>query len=705
MVIDDGEEPSKSKSKSESESESETINMVEELSTPRIPRVPPLMRNHENNKGMFDPKVVSIGPYHHGKEDLQLVETVKPMLAALFLQDSDKNKDEVYSMILENVDDARSYYVKRSTDEYSCEQFATMMLLDGCFILAIIEDFFLCAAGQKSKYDDVRNHLGLLLWYSIPDDIFYLIENQLPLQVLELIMSLKFKEDEGMKSINVFLNSVISSDTRHILNKDKVIVSETDRESFHLLQLARTKYLNLNQSLHILESQVSTKKEKDKFQCKQRLKDYIQHLFCYFKEKSLKIHGFVKKHKYSQPKSDVMEYFLTFGSATELKAKGIHFRPNPALYLLRVLSSNLGASMDVLNFILSFIVDLVITSYIDFMQLLIDNQDDVKELRSKHILFNALGSDQEVANVFKEITTFGTYVILYDDIKQRIQVSWVSSICSLVVVANHLKELLSESKLVFFRHHFEIPDNVQLKLIGDGVFDLEMANASTIALPLLAITEGGVHFPLHPLLRTTLRHWGLIPSQPNVNYSYMPWISLIDKLVILSSLMDLHSLRFEDERHIRNAVKSHFANRRRSIYPRICTFGIGSYCNHYFLQMLAQIGRGNYDAAFDIDSVNFQIQSLFNTASSVILANITIDALECLDLLELYPNLIPDLSSGSSLIVSGKYNGNFPDSVIASGLLPDMSNFTVELEVQKSKGIPLDRVIFPLSFHLNLLQN
>ncbi|KAI7992414.1 hypothetical protein LOK49_LG12G02649 [Camellia lanceoleosa] len=60
--------------------------------------------------------------------------------------------------------------------------------------------------------------------------------------------------------------------------------------------------------------------------------------------------------------------------------------------------------------------------------------------------------------------------------------------------------------------------------------------------------------------------------------------------------------------------------------------------------------------------------------------------------LQLYLNLIPDLSSGSPLIVSGRYNGNFPDSVKASGLLPDMSNFTVELEVQKSKGIPLDRV-------------
>ncbi|THG22313.1 hypothetical protein TEA_002863 [Camellia sinensis var. sinensis] len=147
----------------------------------------------------------------------------------------------------------------------------------------------------------------------------------------------------------------------------------------------------------------------------------------------------------------------------------------------------------------------------------------------------------------------------------------------------------------------------------------------------------------------------------------------------------------EDERHICNAVQS-------------------SYCNHYFLQMLAQIGRGYYDVAFAVDSVNFQIQRLFNAASSVILANITIDALECLDSLELYPNLIPDLSSGSPLIVSGRYHGNFPDSVKASGLLPDMSNFTVELEVQKSKNIPLDRVfarrqIDILTAHAWLLEN
>ncbi|XP_028074480.1 UPF0481 protein At3g47200-like [Camellia sinensis] len=402
MVIDAGEGPS----------ESETINNVEELFTPRIPRVPPLMRNHENNKGMFDPKVVSIGPYHHGKEELQLVENIKNKVAKLFLQDSGNDMDAVYSMILEEVvdergvDDPRSYYDKRSTDKYSRKRFANMMLLDGCFILAIIEDFFLCAASaanQKSKYDDVKNHLGLSLWYSAHDDILYLLENQLPFQVLKLIMRLKFQEDEGMKSIIAFLKSVIFSDTGHILNKDEVIVSETDRKPFHLLQLVRTKYLNLNQSLH----------------------------------------------KYSKPKSDVMEYFLSFGSATELKAKGIHFRPNRrslSLEGIEFKSWCFSGRLELHPFLvdppyklfMSNMIayemvsctrteDLVITSYIHFMQLLIDNQDDVKELRSKHILFNALGSDQEVANVFKEFTIFGTNVMLYDDIKQRIQVHYNST--------------------------------------------------------------------------------------------------------------------------------------------------------------------------------------------------------------------------------------------------------------------------------------
>ncbi|XP_010273856.1 PREDICTED: inter-alpha-trypsin inhibitor heavy chain H3-like isoform X4 [Nelumbo nucifera] len=155
----------------------------------------------------------------------------------------------------------------------------------------------------------------------------------------------------------------------------------------------------------------------------------------------------------------------------------------------------------------------------------------------------------------------------------------------------------------------------------------------------------------------------------------------------------------EDERHICEVMKTKLKN-RGSMSPRISTFGIGAYCNHYFLQMLALIGRGHYDAAYDIDLIYAQLQKLLGTASSIILANISIDALEQLDGLEVYPYHLPDLLSGCPLIVSGRYQGSFPHPVKVRGILGDMSSFTIDLKVQKSKDIPLDKVRFLLRIKL-----
>ncbi|XP_019463871.1 PREDICTED: uncharacterized protein LOC109362496 isoform X2 [Lupinus angustifolius] len=86
----------------------------------------------------------------------------------------------------------------------------------------------------------------------------------------------------------------------------------------------------------------------------------------------------------------------------------------------------------------------------------------------------------------------------------------------------------------------------------------------------------------------------------------------------------------EDERQICALVKNHIVN-GESICPRIYTFGIGSFCNHYFLRMLAMIGRGQYDAALDVDLVKPQMLSLFDKASSLVLANIKVDIFDELD--------------------------------------------------------------------------
>lgn len=147
----------------------------------------------------------------------------------------------------------------------------------------------------------------------------------------------------------------------------------------------------------------------------------------------------------------------------------------------------------------------------------------------------------------------------------------------------------------------------------------------------------------------------------------------------------------EDERDICYAVKD-LVRSTGSISPRICTFGIGLYCNHYFLQMLAEIGRGRYDCSYDADLVASRIERLFTKASSVILANITIHIPEQLNVLELIPSQIQDLSSGNPLIISGRYKGDFPDTIKVSGVLADMTNAVTDLKVQNAKDVPLDRI-------------
>ncbi|XP_022857885.1 uncharacterized protein LOC111378842 isoform X3 [Olea europaea var. sylvestris] len=149
----------------------------------------------------------------------------------------------------------------------------------------------------------------------------------------------------------------------------------------------------------------------------------------------------------------------------------------------------------------------------------------------------------------------------------------------------------------------------------------------------------------------------------------------------------------EDEKDICHAMKGHLMKEGLTS-PRICTFGIGSYCNHYFLKMLAEIGRGYYDAAFDMDSINLRMERFINNASSVILTDIAIDALEHLDSLELCSLHLPDLLSGSPLYVLGRYCGNFPDSVRVSGTLADLSNLVINAKVQEAKDVPIDKQVF-----------
>ncbi|XP_039016895.1 uncharacterized protein LOC120147650 [Hibiscus syriacus] len=87
------------------------------------------------------------------------------------------------------------------------------------------------------------------------------------------------------------------------------------------------------------------------------------------------------------------------------------------------------------------------------------------------------------------------------------------------------------------------------------------------------------------------------------------------------------------------------------------------------------------------------MQKLFNNGLSTVLANISIDAFDDHEQIEVYSLCIPDLSSDTPLIICGRYRGSFPDTLKAKGVLGDSSSFIIDLKIEKAKDILLDKVI------------
>jgi len=83
-----------------------------QLGGPIIPRVPPTFRKIENNSGCYDPSVVSIGPYHHGKPELKEMEDNKVTFASQFVMESQVAPDTMFCKVEGVASNARKCYTE-----------------------------------------------------------------------------------------------------------------------------------------------------------------------------------------------------------------------------------------------------------------------------------------------------------------------------------------------------------------------------------------------------------------------------------------------------------------------------------------------------------------------------------------------------------------------------------------------------------------
>ncbi|KAM5579557.1 UPF0481 protein [Rosa sericea] len=157
-----------------------------------IYKVPSTMR--QVNRKAYEPNIVSIGPYHHGDESLQEMEKLKHTYFRRLFQPNyhDRLDDEVVSLKKKAVDDAkkameelevaaRSCYSEQS--KLSSKAFVKMMLIDGCFIIGLLKD------SLQSDFEHTPPIIQRWMLPTLRRDLIKL-ENQLPLFVLRKLFQL-----------------------------------------------------------------------------------------------------------------------------------------------------------------------------------------------------------------------------------------------------------------------------------------------------------------------------------------------------------------------------------------------------------------------------------------------------------------------------------------------------------------------------------
>lgn len=397
---------------------------------PKLHKVPQNLRNIESNKCCYDPMVVSIGPYHRGNPELSEMEEVKVVMTRQFVRACNR-PIEVYEKVEEVAGNARQCYVEALMQEdLDKEQFTQMMFLDGCFVLQFIFSF----VRSRENLIQVMNSSDQAVDFVKRD--LLLLENQLPFQILQSLMSCRFSEEEGKTLMSDFIKDIRAQLLPHdqqwkknsfkevVINLARKLLSTTWSRPQTLRPLAADQRRPEPPVLHLLQ--------------------LLHFQFVGRKETSIdrsNISSSPQTRSIGKPAA-----YWPFRPAVELKKAGINLEPSMIGDLLTDIKLEskflLGKALKIspitiddstkclfLNLIAleavaspkELLLGGMITSYICFMASLIDDAQDVKRLRSKGVILSPR-SDQQIANLFNEMANYLVPIPgAYADVKRGIE--------------------------------------------------------------------------------------------------------------------------------------------------------------------------------------------------------------------------------------------------------------------------------------------
>ncbi|KAK9922888.1 hypothetical protein M0R45_031327 [Rubus argutus] len=128
----------------------------------------------------YTPRIISIGPLHHGKEALRAMEEHKKRYLQYFLSRLTNNlrlKDYI-KIVKDQEDKLRSYYSE--TIELESDEFVRVVLVDAIFIIEFLFRFWYPKLLDENDYIFGKPRKSVDVWFDL-----HMLENQLPFFILE----------------------------------------------------------------------------------------------------------------------------------------------------------------------------------------------------------------------------------------------------------------------------------------------------------------------------------------------------------------------------------------------------------------------------------------------------------------------------------------------------------------------------------------
>ncbi|KAG6433498.1 hypothetical protein SASPL_105112 [Salvia splendens] len=335
--------------------------------------------------GAYQPQTVSIGLYHHGDPHLQSMERHKHRALLTFLERSKKPLRCYLDALSPAAQDLRhAYHHLEPVWKGDTEAFLRVMIVDGCFILEIMRTAT-AAPESVEKMGYVRNdpvfssHGALYFVPYIKRDML-MLENQIPLLALAILF---VAEDDnllvnGLSKLSMLILNFFSHP--HDANK----IHEYGK-CLHILDLCR-------QSMLMRLSCQKANKPKNRWR---------------FDSDCLPSTGVLKKGDvYIRSAMELTEAGIQFKQSRTRSLNDISFQGG-VLRLPQIMVDD-ALESEYLNMIAfeRFHVGAgsEVTSFVFFMDGIIDSARDVGLLHSRGIIQNALGSDKAVADLFNSLS-------------------------------------------------------------------------------------------------------------------------------------------------------------------------------------------------------------------------------------------------------------------------------------------------------------